>query len=182
MSNATQTIKGVVLSRIEDDGGKEFKYRVAKDGRRVRCTSLNGSVHVVAGWDRAWFRLDGKPEVSTTSLRGGRSFIPVPDDYEFGLKHFSWQRWEGNDFTAPTGPAVDTHFLGRPAWKVSLAPPPHKPFPLEMVIDQASGLVLAEGDPQGIWFSRWIELEVDPHIDEALFAWRDTDRLAARYE
>ena len=41
------------------------------------------------------------------------------------------------------GPVEEVTVLGRPAWRVLLAPPPRKPAPVWQVLDVASGVTLA---------------------------------------
>lgn len=108
--------------------------------------------------------------------------MTVPDDYEFGTRGFDPGRWEGDDFTEPVGGPEEITMLGRLAWRVTLAPPPHKPEPMHMVIDQSTFLVLREGNDAFGTFHEWTELITDPEIDDALFTWTDTDRAAAGYE
>lgn len=47
-----------------------------------------------------------------------------------------------HDYSQPTGPAASTLVGGRQGWQFTLAPPEHKPFPLEIVLDDATGTIL----------------------------------------
>jgi hypothetical protein len=47
-----------------------------------------------------------------------------------------------NDFSQPQGPARRTEIDGRLGWWFVLSPPPHKEHPLEVVIDDATGVIL----------------------------------------
>jgi hypothetical protein len=180
MAGAPNRIAGVVHARVSDDGGAEFSYRVVRDGYRVRCSALDGAVHVVAGHDTVWFRRDDPARVVTKPIRQG--FVPVPDDYDFGVRPFDWDRWNGDDFTTPIGGPEEVVMLGRPAWRITLAPPPHKPEPIQMVVEQQTFLVLRRGNQAFGTYREWIELDLDPDIDEDQFTWRDQDRLAERYQ
>ena len=47
-----------------------------------------------------------------------------------------------NDFSTPRGDGSPVEIDGRPGWEFVLEPPPHKPYPLSVVIDDATGAVL----------------------------------------
>lgn len=156
-TGAEDRIAGVVHARIEDDGGVEFDYRIYRRGPLYRCVSLDGSVHAIAGRDTYWIRRENGQMWSEARDR----FIGPPDDYEFGTARPDPDRWEGATFTRPTGPPVDLTFLGRPAWQVELAPPAHKPYPVQMIIDAETGLLLRQGNAAFGVFHEWVELDTD---------------------
>lgn len=80
-------------------------------------------------------------------------------------------RWRGDDFTRPAGPVSRTTYLGRPAWTVELAPPTHKPHPLQLVVDAETGLLLQQrNDGLGI-VTEWTELVVGEELGPDLFTW-----------
>lgn len=88
-------------------------------------------------------------------------------------------RWEGDDFTLPTGPELATTLLGRAAWSVELAPPPHKPFPMQTVIDADTGLIMRAGSEAFGTFHEWTDLDTDADLPAALFTLNpDIDILA----
>jgi hypothetical protein len=180
MAAAPTRLAGVVHARVSDDGGTEFSYCVVRDGRRVRCTALDGAVHMVASNTTVWLRRDDRSEVMTRPV--SRRVLLVPDDYEFGTRLFDWDRWTGDDFTTPVGGPEEVVMLERPAWRITLAPPPHKPEPMQIVVDQQTFLVLHEGNEAFSTHHEWIELNLDPDIDEDQFTWRDQDRLAEPYQ
>jgi hypothetical protein len=66
---------------------------------------------------------------------------------------------DGDDFTRPGGPVEEVTFLGRPAWRVLLLPPPHKPHPILQFTDVATGITLATQSPDGAYFLGFTELE-----------------------
>ncbi len=77
----------------------------------------------------------------------------------------------GDDFTRPTGPVGATTFLGRTAWTVELAPPDHKPFPLQLVVDAETGLILQQRNDGFGSVDEWIEFVVGEPIPPDLFVW-----------
>jgi hypothetical protein len=170
---------GVVEAHIPDDGGTTFRYQVARSGDLVRCTSLDGAVHLIAGLETVWQRREDGPD---RIIERPRSMgVYPPDDYEFGLMRDDERRWVGEDFTIPTSPARNTMFLGRPAWEIELAPPPHKPEPIQIVIDRVTGLVLRQASSAFATFHEWLELDTDPQLSDDLFTWQGTDTVAVRY-
>lgn len=88
-------------------------------------------------------------------------------------------------FGEPIGPIERTQYLGRPAWRFAFAAPPHKPYDMLVVIDDATGLTLEQrfGDAS---LARWTEFTTDETPDTAVFVWdgpvitaaeiRDADR------
>lgn len=77
--------------------------------------------------------------------------------------------WEGDDYHRPVGPPVAVEHDGRPAWRVQLEPPAHKRGRLELVVDAATGLCLAQRNPQVGVSCELEDLEVDVELQEALF-------------
>jgi hypothetical protein len=170
-------IAGIVHARIEDDGGVEFDYRVYRRGRLYRCASLDGRVHAIAGRDRYWIRRENGRIWSDPRDR----FVGAPDDYEFGTARPVPDRWDGDDFTRPTGPPVEVTFLDRTAWQVELAPPAHKPHPMQMIIDAESGLLLRQANNALDIFHEWVALDTDAQLPDERFEYTETDRPASRY-
>lgn len=77
----------------------------------------------------------------------------------------------GDDFTRPAGPVGVTTFLGRLAWTVELAPPPHKPYPMQLVIDAETGLRLQQRNDGFGTREEWLAVERPDTFDPALFRW-----------
>ncbi|MBE7186808.1 hypothetical protein [Jatrophihabitans endophyticus] len=179
MADAPTRYAGVVEAFVEDDGGTRFRYRVTRDGDRVRCVGMDGGVHVVANLQTEWCRGANDREVRTQG-RDPR-LLHVPDDYEFGVRSEQSDRWEGNDFTEPIGGPEEGAMLGRPAWRITLAPPPHKPAPMYIVVDRETSLTLGEGNDTFGTYHHWVELDLDPSIDDDAFRWRDGDRPGTSY-
>lgn len=80
-------------------------------------------------------------------------------------------RWieRGQDYHRPDGPVRAVDCDGRPAWEVSLLPPPHKRGLLALVVDDATGLCLQmRNDSHGLLLAI-TELVVDqPLTDQEL--------------
>ncbi len=78
---------------------------------------------------------------------------------------------ERNDFSRPVGPAVETQVGGRTAWRFVLAPPPHKPAPLEVVLDDATGVVLEFRSQGADYWETLTSFEPDVEVDAEWFVW-----------
>lgn len=172
-------MRGIVRAHVDDDGGTTFQYRVERRGHLVRCTSLDGRVHVIAGHDTIWRRRDGAPGLHSEPRR---HHVTAPDDYEFGLDRPDRDRWDGDDFTRPTGPPSKVTFLGRAALEIDLAPPQHKPAPMQIVIDAETGLLLREGSAAFGTFHEWTSLDTAANLPDELFTLTANDQAATRYE
>jgi len=175
---AGERISGIVRARVLDNGGTEFAYRVARRESLMRCTSLDGKVFCIVGREWVW-QLDRHGALTATAIQDAW-FHPTPDDYEFGTERPRPERWEGDDFTA-TGPARETEFLGRPAWEIELVPPPHKPHPLQMIIDRETGLVLREANASFETYHEWTELDMNSDLPDELFELTDHDQAGTPY-
>jgi hypothetical protein len=79
-------------------------------------------------------------------------------------------------------PVEATTFLGRPAWTVELAPPPHKPHPLQLIVDAYTGLVLQQRNDDFGTVNEWVEFVVAERIDPALFQWDGPIRTDAEQQ
>ncbi|HZE48712.1 MAG TPA: hypothetical protein VE074_04070, partial [Jatrophihabitantaceae bacterium] len=77
-----------------------------------------------------------------------------------------------------TGPVGATTFLGRTAWTVELAPPRHKPHPIQLVVDSETGLVLQQRNDGFGSVDEWAEFVVGEPLDPALFTWVGPTRSA----
>jgi hypothetical protein len=75
-----------------------------------------------------------------------------------------------DDFTRPLGPVEVVEFLGRQAWQVLLAPPPHKPRPVWQVLDAVSGVTLAYRDPDGAAVVEFTAIETGADVPADTFA------------
>ncbi len=88
------------------------------------------------------------------------------DDFEFGARRLGRDRWTGDDFTRPTGPAREVRFLDRSAWQIELAPPPRKPHPMQLIVDQQTGLLLREGNAAFGTFTEWTSLDLAAELPD----------------
>jgi hypothetical protein len=75
-----------------------------------------------------------------------------------------------DDFTHPAGPVQEVIFLDRPAWRVLLAPPPHKPEPVWQILDVTSGVTLAYQSPDGAAIAEFTGIETDVELPPEAFA------------
>lgn len=148
------------------------RLRVYRRGGLARRERLDGTPINIHGEDDAWIwqGADSTPIVlpARTVHYGG------PDDALTRRRQL--EDWQGDDFTRPTGPAVATAFLGRAAWQVEIAPPPHKLFPLTLVVDATTGLVLSQRNVGWRSATEWIELELGVDIPDELFTWTGPTR------
>jgi hypothetical protein len=145
----------------------EATSRVARRGDLLRRARLDGSELMIRGADTIWMWLDDadlptaldRSSTGINSCDGGLAERPRPS------------RWDGDDFTRLTGAIEPIEFLGRAAWSFELAPPQHKPYPLQVVVDAASGLVLREGNADFGSYAEWTSLEVGVDLPDELFVW-----------
>jgi hypothetical protein len=160
--HADAEVAGVGPVRITDD-----QHQVAKRGRLVRRQRLDGRPMAIFGEDTKWIWLND--DELPTVFRG--LAIWGWDDH-WVVQRRPLKRWgEGDDFTHPTGPVHSTTMLGRAAWSVELAPPPHKPFPLTLVVDAETGIVLQERNDGFGSVTEWVEISFGAELPDDLFVW-----------
>jgi hypothetical protein len=149
--------------------------RAWRTGRRVRLERPDGRPSLIVDDDWCWqFRgEDPVPVVSPSravAYQGnGTQLLDRRDPNDF----------TGDDFTRPTGPVGTTTFLGREAYTVELAPPAHEPFPIQLVVDSETGLVLQQRNDGFGSVDEWVELVVGEPLDEQLFRWQGPSRSQA---
>ncbi len=156
--------------------------RVWRDGPRLRIEESDGTLNLIVGDTTCWqFDRDHDTPVASprTALRyagNGTGLLARRDPAGFA----------GDDFTRPTGPVGGTTFLGRPAWTVELAPPAHKPHPMQLVVDAETGIVLQQRNDGFGTVDEWVEFIVGDKFDPALFVWdgrtRSPDEETAELE
>jgi len=160
-----------VDDRYEDEdtgeGAPRRLLRVHKSGPRYRVETLDGELVHIQGADRGW---TFHPGSDTPGL------IKIDDEYtghsyDYAIARPNPTRWRGNDFTTPTGPAVSTTYLGRAAWQVEIAPPPHKPVSITLVIDAATGMQLRWGSDEFGDVFRWTDIDHGVELADDLFTW-----------
>lgn len=148
-------------------GSDATALRVWRDGARVRVEEPGGATMLIAGETTCWqFDRDhdtplASPRSAVWYVGNGVQLLTRRDAADFA----------GDDFTRPTGPVGSTRFLGRAAWTVELAPPAHKPYPLQLVVDAETGLVLQQRNDGAGTVEEWVELVVGEPLDPHLFGW-----------
>jgi hypothetical protein len=159
--SADAVLAGVGPVRITED-----RHRVFKREDLVRRESLDGRPMAIFGDDVKWIWLDGAD--LPTVFRGLAMW--GWDDHRL-VHRRPLKSWEGDDFTHPTGPVRSTTMFGRAAWSVELAPPSHKPFPLTLVVDAATGIVLQERNDGFGSVKEWVEISFGVELSDDLFVW-----------
>lgn len=161
-----------VIRRVE--AGDERRYRLVRRGNLLREEDLDGTVNLVVGMDATWFR-DPEAGAMRVQFRELQRYVDYvhswPGGLDVGGPRPSWARWAGTDFTRPTGPVTETQFFGRPAWAVELAPPSHKPYPLQLVVDGETGVLLRKTNADFGTVEEFVELDLQPDLSDALFVW-----------
>jgi hypothetical protein len=148
------------------------QVRVWIDGVNLRVEELDGSPNFIANATTCW-QFDRSQEapvaspVSAVRFLGGASSL---------LERKEISDWSGTEFTQPTGPVGRTTLLGRPCWTVELAPPKRKPFPMQLVVDAHSGLVLQQRTDGFGSIDEWTEIEFDQPLSGDLFTWTGPSR------
>lgn len=159
----------------DDERSWPSPVRVFKDRQRYRVEALDGTLLTIRdATDVYVFHPPGhelhdhEPGVPTKSAREDGIH---PGAHGADIARRSPRDWSGDDFTTPTGPPRAVTCLGRPAWEVELAPPPHKPSPLVLVVDAVTGMTYEQRSAAFGVLSRWTEIvTVESHPDE-LFRW-----------
>jgi catechol 2,3-dioxygenase-like lactoylglutathione lyase family enzyme len=159
--------------RTATDGVTEpGPLRVWRDGARIRIDESDGRPNFIAG-DRSCWRFEaGRAEPIRSPASAARYGIRGTEL----LTRRDADEFLGDDFTRPAGPIEATTFLGRPAWGVELAPPAHKPYPMQLVIDAETGLVLQQRNDGFGSVDEWVEFVVGEAFPEGLFSWNGPSR------
>jgi hypothetical protein len=153
----------------------ESLVRVWRDGPRVRVEEPDGSPNLIVGDGASWSfdRIHDEP------LKSLRAKV----QYGFRGTGLLWRRdaegFLGHDFTQPTGPIGASTFLGRPAWTVELAPPASKPYPMQLVVDAETGLLLQRRNDGFGTVDEWVEFVVGEEFEPSLFVWDGPSRSEA---
>jgi hypothetical protein len=146
--------------------------RVWRSGRRIRLERPDGRPSLIVGDERCWrFRGDDPVPVESPN----RAVVYQGNGTQL-LHRREAGEFTGNDFTRPTGPVGETTFLGRPAYTVELAPPPHKPFPIQLVVDRETGLVLQQRNDGFGSVDEWTEFVLGEDAEDQLFHWDGPSR------
>ncbi|MEO7261525.1 MAG: hypothetical protein ABI047_09770 [Jatrophihabitantaceae bacterium] len=158
-----------------DAGDEPVLTRAWRSGRRVRLERPDGRPSLIVNEQSCWqFRGDEPVPVESPS-----SVVMYQGNGTQLLRRRDAGEFTGDDFTRPTGPVSSTTFLGRGAYTVELAPPAHKPFPLQLVVDAETGLVLQQRNDGFGSVDEWIEIVVGEPLDDQLFRWQGPSRSEA---
>lgn len=178
------SLRGTVRSRdvrpVEDDEPADLeipghgryqlgegRVRVFKRGNLVRRERPDGRPLAIQGADTMWI-WEGDNTVPTAFPRRTTAW-GWPDSPL--TQRRGMDDWSGDDFTQPNAAPTPTQFLERDAWHVELRPPAHKPFPLTLIVDAATGLVLQQRNDGFHSVAEWEELEFDVALADELFVW-----------
>jgi hypothetical protein len=145
----------------------EERLRVRLRGDLARREFLDGRLMSIAGRETLWVWEHGH-DVPTAFPRV-TTMWGWPDSELTARREM--RDWRGDDFTKAVAAPMATTFLGRDAWRVDLLPPPHKPFPLTLVVDAVTGLVLRQSNDGFGTVTEWEELELDVELPDELFEW-----------
>ncbi|MDH6285893.1 hypothetical protein M2275_000792 [Rhodococcus opacus] len=141
--------------------------RVWRHGNRLRVERGDGRLTFVTDGIQAWdFTAD-----SERPRTGPPDRVHYLGSNQFLLQRRSAADWSGDDFTTPTGPVEETEFADRECWTVELAPPPHKPYPLRIWVDTASGQMLGYRSEHAGQGAQFVDLVVGEDFDDGLFGW-----------
>ncbi|CAM3755046.1 hypothetical protein TSST111916_04820 [Tsukamurella strandjordii] len=147
----------------------DHDVRVWRDGRRVRVERPDGSPYFITDGVTAW-EFSDDPDESPTHAPADRVYYSGPGS-ELLISRSAQDWLHGDDFTRPNGPIGETTFLDRSCWAVELAPPEHKPYPLQIVVDRESGAILQERNDDAGFSVEYIELSIGEPVDGAVFTW-----------
>jgi hypothetical protein len=149
--------------------------RVWRAGRRVRLERPDGRPSLIVGERSCWqFRGDDPVPVESPS-----SAVTYQGSGTELLHRRAAAEFTGDDFTRPTGPVGHTTFLGRPAYTIELAPPAHKPFPMQLIVDAETGLLLQQRNDGFGSVDEWVEIVVGEPLSDQLFRWQGPARSEA---
>ncbi|HEX8079686.1 MAG TPA: hypothetical protein VF557_05715 [Jatrophihabitans sp.] len=166
---------GSTVPESVDADAEPVLTRAWRSGRRVRLERPDGRPSLIVGERSCWqFRGDDPVPVESPS-----SAVAYQGNGTQLLRRRKAGEFTGDDFTRPTGPVGQTTFLGRDAYTVELAPPAHKPFPIQLVVDGETGLVLQERNDGYGSVDEWAEIVVGEQLDDGLFRWQGPSRSEA---
>jgi hypothetical protein len=154
-------VVGVGRHRVD-----ETRLVVEASRSRLRVGRTDGTTCFIWGSDYTWtWEADGAVTV------GPRNYNRVGSVVSALVTRRELDEWYGVDFTRPTGPPTARTFLDRPAWSVDLAPPARKghPYPVTMVIDAVTGMVLSQRNDGFASVTEWTSLEVGVELDDGRF-------------
>jgi hypothetical protein len=137
------------LWRVENEQGR-LLY-LANDAGHYQWRASGGQLACFQERRPGYWHSGG---VNSTNLVRPRNLLSPGDD----------------DFTRPVGSVEEVTVIGRPAWRVLLAPPPRKPQPVWQVLDVESGVTLAYQTPDGLTLVGFTSLATGIEIPNGVFA------------
>lgn len=137
------------LWRVEDERGR-LLY-LANDAGHYQWRAAGGQLACFQARRAGTWHGGG---VNSTDLVRPRNLLSPGDD----------------DFIRPVGSVEEVTVIGRPAWRVLLAPPPRKPQPVWQVLDVESGVTLAYQTPGGQTLLGFTSLATGIAISNGAFA------------
>ncbi len=144
---------------------REHEIRIQRSGDLVRVARPSGEVTAIFGAETTWL-FATEPPTAYPANRVSLGWAGA----EF-VRRLPASRWEGDDFTRVSGPITAVEFLGRPAWLFELAPPPRKPYPMQLTVDAATGVVLRQANRDFGSYHEWVSLEIGADLPAELFVW-----------
>lgn len=135
--------------RVEDDHGR-LRY-LANETGHYQWRASSGELPCFQARRPGYWHSGG---VNSTNLVRPRDLVNPTDD----------------DFTRPVGPVEECTFIGRPAWRAMLAPPPRKPQAVWQILDVASGVTLAFQSPNNVTLIGFTSLTTDVECPPETFA------------
>lgn len=154
-----------VFLPLRRDGVRLYRW-----GRRSRIETTDGELLFVSDGTSAWNFISDPHRPRRTELQlvqapgSGRALAITPP-----VTH-----WVGHHHARPIGPVADIEFLGRRCWSVELAPRVSRNMPepsLRLIVDAASGAVVAQRSGDGVDGAEYTELTVGHPIDSKSFTW-----------
>jgi hypothetical protein len=150
------------------EDGPDSPVRVWRDGAWLRIEAADGAVVLIADDTTCW-QFDRDHDTPVASPRRAVRYAGRGTEL---LARVAPSAVVGEDVARPAGPIGATTFLGRPAWTVELAPRRHQPYPVPLVIDAETGIVLQRRNDDGRGtVAEWVEFVVGERLDPALFTW-----------
>ncbi len=153
-------IPPVFVSGLDD-------LQVWRDGSKIRVETSAGKPVVIGDGSQVWSFAYG----GDVPIQGPQSQLSYQGPGSELLTSRPASGWVGDDFTTPVGPIDEIEFLGRACWSFDLAPPSHKPHPMQMVVDQLTGMVLEQRNDGFDHAVSFVEFTAGIPIDASIFEW-----------
>jgi hypothetical protein len=135
---------------------------------RLAARLLRARVSTVQG------RWRTREAAGTFAHRAPDEWITLDDDgrpsQRYDVRHTLRPAFERGDYCTAAGPASRVRHDGRPAWQVSLVPPPHKRGLLTLTVDDATGLLVRQEHTTAGLVAELTDLVVDATVEDAVFA------------